>query len=88
MLEKADVKLSTKVSHIETGPDSVTVFTEAGLQLECDEVVMTAPLGWLHKNKEAFQPPLPERFSQAIDSIGYGCLEKVRLRYPRSNNVK
>lgn len=76
-LEKADIKLSTKAGRVETSPGSVTVFTEAGLELEFDEVVMTAPLGWLQKNKQAFQPPLPDRFAQAIDSIGYGCLEKV-----------
>jgi hypothetical protein len=48
---------------------------------------MTAPLGWLQKNKQTFQPPLPKRFSQAIDAIGYGCLEKVSLRYPKLNSV-
>jgi hypothetical protein len=42
--------------------------------------VVTTPLGWLKKNKHAFEPPLPSRFSGAIDSIGYGSLEKVCLK--------
>jgi hypothetical protein len=55
----------------------VTVFTEDGKALNFDEVIMTAPLGWLKLNKATFVPPLPPRFEQAIDAIGYGCLEKV-----------
>ena len=53
------------------------VTTEKGEALQFDEIVVTAPLGWLKQNQEAFTPSLPPRFSSAIDSIGYGCLEKV-----------
>jgi monoamine oxidase len=76
-LEGADVKLSTKVTAVETtSAGIVKVFAENG-QFDFDEVVITTPLGWLQKNKHVFSQPLPERFSQAIDSIGYGSLEKV-----------
>ncbi|KAF2005756.1 FAD/NAD(P)-binding domain-containing protein [Amniculicola lignicola CBS 123094] len=47
-----------------------------------DEVVMTAPLGWLKRNKEAFLPELPNRLKQAIDDIGYGHLDKVYITFP------
>jgi Flavin containing amine oxidoreductase len=47
-----------------------------------DEVVMTAPLGWLKRNKDVFIPALPPRLSQAIDSISYGDLEKVHINFP------
>jgi len=47
-----------------------------------DEVVITAPLGWLKRNKSAFVPPLPARISQAIDNISYGRLEKVYITFP------
>ena len=47
-------------------------------------MVMTAPLGWLQKNKQTFYPPLPSRLSQAIDNIGYGTLEKVFVTFPRA----
>lgn len=53
------------------------VTTEKGEALQFDEVVVTAPLGWLKQNQDAFTPAFPPRFSSAIDSIGYGCLEKV-----------
>jgi len=55
----------------------VKVSTENGQYFEFDEIVMTPPLGWLQRNKEVFEPPLPPRFLQAIDAIGYGSLEKV-----------
>lgn len=84
-LETGRVKLSTRVSRIDTGNDTVTVYTEDGQELQYDEVVMTAPLGWLKLNKGTFVPPLPPRFTQAIDAIGYGCLEKVRSSVQRSD---
>jgi monoamine oxidase len=77
VLEGANIKLSTKVISVETTSlGTAKVFVE-NEQFEFDEVVITTPLGWLQKNKHVFNPPLPERFSQAIDSIGYGSLEKV-----------
>ncbi|RDL39216.1 FAD protein [Venustampulla echinocandica] len=79
---KADIKLSTKINHINTTNQKVTLVTENGVQLEFDEVVVTSPLGWLKNNKHTFEPPLPARFSQAIDSIGYGTLEKVYITFP------
>jgi hypothetical protein len=55
----------------------VVVTTDRGETFHFDEIVVTAPLGWLKQYQEAFSPPLPPRFCSAIDSIGYGCLEKV-----------
>lgn len=78
-VKSCDIRLSTRVTSIQTSNNSVQLFTEAGETLNYDEVVMTAPLGWLKLNKGLFLPPLPARFSQAIDAIGYGCLEKVCL---------
>ena len=42
-----------------------------------DEVVMTAPLGWLKTNLDAFEPALPQRLQEGIGAIGYGHLDKV-----------
>lgn len=78
-VEKAKIKLSTRIDHINASTGTVKLSTNDGQELEFDEVVMTNPLGWLKNNKRAFQPPLPARFSQAIDAIGYGSLEKVGL---------
>ncbi|TVY36211.1 putative polyamine oxidase [Lachnellula subtilissima] len=82
-LDNAEIKLSTKINKFETQNDIVTVTVENG-QFEFDEVVVTAPLGWLKVNKPAFHPPLSERLSQAIDSIGYGNLDKVYITFPRA----
>lgn len=82
-LENADVKLLTKVVKIDTTQEAegkVTVTTDTQEILHFDEVIITTPLGWLKKNQDAFTPPLPARLAQAINSISYGCLEKVSLQ--------
>ena len=55
-----------------------------GQTFDFDEVVVTAPLGWLKQNLDAFNPPLPDRLTQGIQSIGYGCLEKVYITFPEA----
>lgn len=88
-VEKADIKFSTKVTKVvtipsedEETPSCVKVVTEKGEEFRFDELVMTPPLGWLKKNKSVFEPALPERVEKAIDSISYGCLEKVYISFP------
>lgn len=76
-LKRADLRLSAKVVRIETKEDGIVILTDEGLRFDYDEVVITAPLGWLKRNKASFIPSLPSRFSEAIDGVGYGCLEKV-----------
>ncbi|KAG9243828.1 hypothetical protein BJ878DRAFT_422735 [Calycina marina] len=76
------VKLSTKVTLIRSNEKTVKVTTDAGDEDEYDEVVVTVPLGWLQRNKEIFKPILPPQMSSAIDSIGYGALEKVFISFP------
>ncbi|KAF4637567.1 hypothetical protein G7Y89_g515 [Cudoniella acicularis] len=83
-VDKADIRLSTKVNRIYASTGTVKLSTDNGQDFEFDEVVLTNPLGWLKNNKDAFQPALPARFSQAIDSIGYGSLEKVYITFPKA----
>ena len=45
-------------------------------------MVVTAPLGWLKKNRAAFTPALPTNLSTAIDNISYGNLDKVYITFP------
>lgn len=61
----------------ENSDDKVKVQVNSGVTLEFDELVVTAPLGWLKRNLSAFVPELPTRMTQAIEAIGYGFLEKV-----------
>lgn len=42
-----------------------------------DEVVVTTPLGWLKRNKSAFEPQINDELSTSIDAISIGHLEKV-----------
>ena len=41
---------------------------------------MTAPLGVLKKGTIRFSPPLPERKQDVISRMGFGILNKVRVR--------
>ena len=90
VLPYADLQLSTKVTSINSSASSddpaatepVTVTTSQNESLHFDELVMTAPLGWLKHNTDAFQPPLPPRLQTAIQNISYGALEKVYLTFP------
>ncbi|KAH8818420.1 hypothetical protein F5882DRAFT_473197 [Hyaloscypha sp. PMI_1271] len=84
VLAGAKLELSTKVTHIKSCSGVISISTDNGRSLEFDEVVVTTPLGWLKKNKHVFDPPLPPRLSTAIDSIGYGSLEKIYLTFPRA----
>ena len=79
--QKATIKFNHKVKKIASSQGeedpSVTVDIEGEKSLTFDEVVVTAPLGWLKKNKAAFEPELPKRLQEGIDAIGYGQLDKV-----------
>ncbi|OLN88115.1 Amine oxidase family member 1 [Colletotrichum chlorophyti] len=85
--EKATILYNTRVRKIEmktANRDKPLLLMESGQRLEFDEVVFTAPLGWLKRNLDAFDPPLPARIQQGIHAIGYGCLEKVYISFPKA----
>jgi hypothetical protein len=84
--EEAGIRFKTTVKKLisnasnEGADPSVTVEYDdaAGTRREMfDDVVMTAPLGWLKTNINAFEPALPQRLQQGIAAIGYGHLDKV-----------
>ena len=66
--------VSVKASKEDHGKVDVT--TSDGETGVFDKVVLTTPLGWLKKNKNAIDP-LDPRLSDAIESISYGRMEKV-----------
>ncbi|ORY14442.1 amine oxidase [Clohesyomyces aquaticus] len=88
-LAGAEVQYGKKVERIissdqqDTDP-KVAVRTGGGDVLTFDEVVLTAPLGWLKRNDHAFEPPLPNRLRQAIKAIGYGHLDKAYITFPKA----
>ena len=87
-LDRADIKLITKVTAVHmAGIDGYyqsrpRLETAGGDNYEFDELVITTPLGWLKRNRHAFKPALSPRLSQAIESIGYGTLDKVYITFP------
>ena len=77
-----ECRVKKLVSHSnadDTDPSVTVEFEDSnGKQNETfDEVVMTAPLGWLKTNLDAFEPALPQRLQEGIGAIGYGHLDKV-----------
>ncbi|KAJ4370148.1 hypothetical protein N0V86_008884 [Didymella sp. IMI 355093] len=89
--EEAGIRFKTTVKKLisnasDEGADpSVTVEYDgpAGTRREMfDDVVITAPLGWLKTNLNAFEPELPQRLQQGIAAIGYGHLDKVYITFP------
>jgi monoamine oxidase len=89
-LSSGKVRLDSEVVQIiQQGSGSgthagVMVEMADGLQGIFDEVIVTTPLGWLKRNKAAFQPCLPTRLVSAIDGIGFGNLEKVYVTFPKA----
>ncbi|KAK5992279.1 putative polyamine oxidase 4-like protein [Cladobotryum mycophilum] len=86
-LDGASIKFNSvaeRISYRSDPGDEVKVQLRGGRTLSFDEVVVTTPLGWLQKNLAAFEPPLPARLTKAINSIGYGCLEKVYISFPKA----
>lgn len=78
--KKADIRYKSRVTGItgrKSEAEKVKVMTKEGETEEFDEVVMTAPLGWLKRNKDVFVNGLTPRLEKAIDSIGYGALDKA-----------
>lgn len=79
------LRLSCEVTQIaNSGLGGINVEADDGFNGVFDNVVVTAPLGWLKRNENVFSPPPPPDISAAIHSLGYGNLEKVFLKFPKA----
>ncbi|WP_425404363.1 flavin monoamine oxidase family protein [Hwanghaeella sp.] len=76
-----DIRLSHTVTEVsyEKG-DGVAVETDKGT-FEADYCICTVPLGVLKAEKIAFDPPLPQRYRQSIDRLGFGSVTKLALKF-------
>jgi len=87
-LKDATMLFEHKVQRIISGDKTedtrVTVEVEGRQSMTFDEVIMTAPLGWLKRNLGAFVPELPKRLTEAVGSLGYGNLDKVYISFPKA----
>ena len=75
--------------------NTVSIECSNGSVFLCDHVITTMSLGYLKAcHHELFHPALPLEKSQAIDRIGFGCVNKIFLYYdvpfwvPGSGSVK
>jgi Flavin containing amine oxidoreductase len=82
--EKAHIRYNTVMSSTVAQPDGgVCIITADGEEMRFDDVVITAPLGYLKRHKSSIEP-LEESVAHAIDQISYGRLEKVLVEFPSS----
>ncbi|KAK6434112.1 hypothetical protein LTR95_009706 [Oleoguttula sp. CCFEE 5521] len=84
------VKLGCEVRTIRHDQSNVNVIETASGSFTADRVVCTIPLGVLqHRLSQSghgvplFQPPLPQRITIAIDSLGFGTLDKIFSVYDK-----
>ncbi|PKA60518.1 Lysine-specific histone demethylase 1 like 1 [Apostasia shenzhenica] len=69
------------VRRIQYGSDGVMVYVD-GQVFHGDMVLCTVSLGVLKKGIIEFVPPLPPQKQEAIDSLGFGLLNKVAMLFP------
>lgn len=77
-----DIRTGSSVVGIDTAGEHPVVDTETGV-IEAERVIMTVPLGVLKARTIDFNPPLPERKSEAIERLGMGSYEKVILVFDK-----
>ncbi|KAL8854172.1 MAG: hypothetical protein Q9221_001095 [Calogaya cf. arnoldii] len=64
--------------------EGVDVEAADGFRGVFDDVIVTAPLGWLKRNANVFRPALTPVISTAIRSLGYGNLDRVFIKFPEA----
>ncbi|XP_054257125.1 spermine oxidase-like [Macrosteles quadrilineatus] len=64
------------------GEGEVVLRCSDGSSYTADHVVITVSLGVLKKHMEMFNPPLPRSKTNAIQTLGIGCVGKVFLLFP------
>ncbi|XP_020269598.1 lysine-specific histone demethylase 1 homolog 2, partial [Asparagus officinalis] len=83
LCEDVPILYGKKVTMIEYGKLGVEVSVEGGQVFHADMVLCTVPLGVLKGGSIKFDPELPSRKVEAIESLGFGLLNKVAMVFPR-----
>ncbi|KAI8965161.1 FAD/NAD(P)-binding domain-containing protein [Daldinia sp. FL1419] len=86
-IKGAEIVLNTKVVSVNTphhdeSKRKVALKTEDGGEYHFDQIVMATPLGWLQKNMDRFEPPLPSRLTSAFHNLKLAQLEKIFITFP------
>ncbi|XP_068948580.1 lysine-specific histone demethylase 2 isoform X1 [Petaurus breviceps papuanus] len=82
LAEGLDIRLKFPVRTIDYSGEDVQVTTIDGTVWAAQKVLVTVPLSLLQKGAIQFNPPLPERKTKAINSLGAGIIEKIALEFP------
>ncbi len=80
-LEGVTLALATAVVAVAYDDDGVSLRLGTGESRRVDRVIVTVPLGVLKAGSIEFDPPLPLSMRSAINSVGFGQLELVRVAF-------
>jgi monoamine oxidase len=75
------VRAGTEAVEVARSMNRVWVRSSDGTSEEGTHVVVTVPLGVLKRGAPVFSPALPADRLAAIERLGFGCYEKVALRF-------
>ena len=77
------IHVNNKVELVEWNTDDIRVKCTNGLTYTADHVIVTVSLGVLKScaHKSFFNPPLPLGKVKAIDSLGYGLVNKIICQF-------
>ena len=78
-----DIRLDHKVQKIAYDGRGVTIVTTQG-EFSARHAIITLPLGILKSGKVAFASGLPGEKKEAIQTLGFGLLNKTYLRFPKA----
>ena len=81
MAAGVDVRLGVEVAEVAISATGVRVARADGITEEGTHAVVTVPLGVLKRGMPRFSPALPPDRVAAIGRLGFGCFEKVALRF-------
>ena len=80
MAEGIDIRLSTPVTRVRWSSDGVQVETPAA-SIEGRRAVIALPVSLLQRETIAFDPPLPQEKTRAINAIGAGVNGKIVFHF-------
>jgi len=84
LLQRQLVHNNVEVTCIDWAASPMTITTSTGATYTANDIVCTIPLGVLkEKGHGLFSPRRPRAKSDAIDSLGFGTLDKVFLIFDR-----
>lgn len=83
LTEDLEIKYDSKVVEIDQSDseEPVVVVLEDETEYHAHKVIVTVPLGVLKKNIISFHPELSDAKKEAIEKLGFGCMEKIIVEF-------